>query len=236
LIVYGDIMKLIKNNLLKKSPYEKYKSYIFQKRLLILSIMILIVNVILIFIYYNYQWFVISRFNSGDIPTWLAAVGSTGTLGFAVYQLYKTSKDRKKERIEQQARKIFAYFVPAETSYHAFAMLYNLSDSPVYNVVITQVTVHGVSPSDGKTKWNNGSSKLGEYISVLTPGKFQTVNDFDLDPGMSRRYGIEIAFRDSEEQSWIIDGHGHLHAIKVDPLIYYDVSIPRPSSAIIEIK
>jgi hypothetical protein len=92
----------------------------------------------------------------GDLPTWLAGLGTVGTLGAALWQIGAERKRRhereaqeREERHRAQARLISAVVGPEEES-GGWAVpertgidLINGSPEPVYRLVVAIVSVQG---------------------------------------------------------------------------------------------
>jgi hypothetical protein len=95
----------------------------------------------------------------GDLPTWLASVGTVGALGAALWQIsaerrrrHEREAQEREERHRAQARLIAAVMGPEERSDKAAILgrtgvdLINGSAEPVYRIVIAIVTAQGLEP------------------------------------------------------------------------------------------
>lgn len=73
----------------------------------------------------------------GDVPSWLSAIGTVGSLLAAFWLLREDLKDRRAQRksaVECDARKISCW-CEVVSEKHAILWVQNLSDEPVYNLV-----------------------------------------------------------------------------------------------------
>src|SRR4051812_9394877 len=76
----------------------------------------------------------------GDVPTWVAAVGTAGTLIATVYLLFR----REQERHKAQAVLVSAWMAESaraddEETWDLTYLVRNHSEEPVYEVVLTAV-------------------------------------------------------------------------------------------------
>jgi len=175
---------------------------------------------------------VIACVDWGDIATWLGSVGTVGTLIFTLRQLYNDRNERKSNELKFQAKEISAWIDNSNKDI-TIVRFNNLSNTPVYSVVLTIVCIKGAGqPIDGTEAGEN--YKYRSIFSVLPPGKFKHIMNSP-GRGMFMEYGIEIAFTDSSGNSWIRKSNGELITIKQEPTDYYNISHPFSFSSFDEI-
>lgn len=163
------------------------------------------------------------------------AVGTVGTLIAALFQIWRDRSLRLKEKRKEQAVNVAAWFedVVLSSEYpgnqnHAFRSLLIRNDNltPIYDVVITVVGLHGAGPHR-HGECNEGDFAFRTLIPQVATGLWGTWIDTG-GGGMGVICALEMSFRDSAGTSWIRRGNGELIKIKKDPLTYY--SIPLPAS------
>lgn len=166
---------------------------------------------------------ILLNFNWGDVPTWLGAIGTVGTLVFTLIQLHKDRIERKINELKSQAINISSW-ISEENEENIVFKLNNMSNAPVYEVVLTLVITHGSG------SYYDGQGVGEEYrnrniFKILPPGKFETKMPYP-GKGMNIIFGTEIAFKDVKGNSWVRKGDGNLIFIKQNPLEYYQISFP----------
>jgi hypothetical protein len=180
--------------------------------------------------------------NWGDVPTWVAAVGTVGTLAAALAQI-KNERDRRlaadaqlrAERHVGQARLVAAYMgeeeKPARPPENAdddqgrtALYLANNSPEPVYSVAVGMVFVQGAGPHSLEDMLELNQGQYGRRGPVTTvailPGGLYRV----WIPGtgwhriLSGRAGVEIAFSDAAGAHWLRRADGRLDELEQSPL------------------
>lgn len=166
--------------------------------------------------------------------SWIPIVVSIISLLFSFGQYYENNKTAKQQILKSQAQTISAW-IKEDNEDNSVVALNNLSNEPVYDIVVTVVTI-GNSGSYAESglqlrKYSNeietqlSTNRNGVALSILPPGKYKA-NMPHISHGMSRKFGVEIAFRDSQDNCWVISGNGHLSQISKDPFKYYDLPSP----------
>jgi hypothetical protein len=180
----------------------------------------------------------------GDVPTWVAAVGTVGTLTAALYQISAERKRRlasdeqlRIERHLEQARLVAAYMGeeeraspgrdPASDNGRTSFYLANNSLEPVYSVVVGLVFVQGAGPRTLEDMIDLNQTQYGRRGPVTTvnilPGGLYRV--WVVGTGwhriLSGRAGVEIAFTDRAGAHWIRRATGELHELAKSPLEYF---------------
>jgi hypothetical protein len=177
----------------------------------------------------------------GDLPEWLAAIGTVGALGGALWQIRvernrriaQDARDRE-ERRREQARKIACW--PGESEdpgpidpwwgTSTPIDLVNGSDEPVYNVVVSIVLVQGAgaprTTEELKERAEIQHDAPRSTAAILVPGAWRVwVPGTGWDGGMGLRLGAEIAFTDRAGVSWIRRGTGALEELPKPTLEYF---------------
>ena len=116
-------------------------------------------------------------------------------------------------------------------------MLCNLSNQPVYDVILTsgiqqageQFIVHE-GPFDGDAQWVRTS-----VVGVLPPGTFRSYI-VPPDRGMCKRSQSVIAFRDVRGVSWVRGANGDLHNLGKNQDIYNAMNRPLPALNVVPIE
>lgn len=178
--------------------------------------------------------------NFGDAPTWVAAIGTVGALGAALFQI-NSERNRRLEAESLQrdelhrahSRLISAWPGPViwppdpnrQVGRTAIDCS-NASDEPVYNVVVGIAFIQGAAP---RTTEGLLQSDLGQRagtptttLNVLPPGKWRAwIPRSDWASFMGARVGAEIAFTDRAGSHWLRRANGELIELEQDPLSYF---------------
>ena len=175
----------------------------------------------------------------GDVPTWVAAVGTVGALAAALYQIgaeqkrrLETDEQLRAERHLEQARLVAAYMgeeKPAvtdsgngQTSFY----LANNSQEPVYSVVVGLVFVQGAGPHALEDMIDLNKKQYGRAgpittVNILPGGLYRVlVAGTGWHRILSGRAGVEIAFTDRAGFHWIRRATGELQELTKPPLEY----------------
>lgn len=154
----------------------------------------------------------------GNLPSWLAAVGTVGTLIAALLQIRserarfvaQQAADRQ-ERRYAQARLISAWMKalgsdpPTDGTPHSYMKiaLANGSAEPVYNVLVTVVDVQGTIPHQRENFGTNNRQYIQDAtLSILPPGRWSVRVDGAFG-AMGSRPGAEVAFTDRSRVHWV---------------------------------
>lgn len=180
----------------------------------------------------------------GDVPTWVAAVGTVGALGAALWQIRNERILRrdadKRLRIEhhlEQARLVAAYMgeqdkaedeleTPTADQGRTAFYLANNSPEPVYSVVVGLVFVQGAGPrtlEDMIDLNQKQYSRRGPVttISILPGGLYRVwIGGTGWHQILSGRAGVDIAFTDRAGAHWIRRATGQLDELAMPPLEY----------------
>lgn len=104
------------------------------------------------------------------------------------------------------------------------AVLRNMSDAPVYNVIITCVGISGAGPN-AEGEDNGHDYPCRACVGTLPPGTryaWPPTNG----PGMHVRTAPEAAFTDANGRSWVRRGNGKLEEIETEPVSFYGLGLP----------
>lgn len=161
------------------------------------------------------------------------AIGTVGALFAALFQIWRDRNLRLKEKREERAVKVAAWFENIALSseepgnqYSAYQsiLIRNENLTPIYDVVITVVGFHGAGPSEHGED-NGGNYGFRVILPQLATGLWGTWIDTG-GGGMGVICTLEVSFRDGAGRSWIRRGNGELVEIKKDPLEYYSILLP----------
>jgi hypothetical protein len=173
------------------------------------------------------------------IGTLVVAIGAA----FIAYlTLHNETSTQARERAEQRATEIRAQaeqvstgtiagqsgFPITEHGHQSVTRigLYNRSNAPVYNAVVTLVLVQGAGPRVAREVQSVILRReFQRDLTTIPPGE----SEVQVSPGwagMMARPGIEIAFTDHASRNWIRYANGVLVEIPEPPASYY--RLPRP--------
>ena len=159
----------------------------------------------------------------GDMPAWVAAVGTVGTLVAALLQIRSERLARKKLEEQKQATGISTWIGGEASPQSTGVVIQNMSNAPIYDVVITLVIAAGAGPQTGeevaKLSDQQGPSvpSMRRATSIVPPGKYMTELPSSWG-GMNRKPGIEIAFTDFQGNHWVRRYNGQLGRLEKDAL------------------
>lgn len=86
----------------------------------------------------------------GDAPTWVAAIGTIGTLVAALFQIGSERLSRKKLEQQKQATEISTWIGDTASPQSTRVVIQNMSGAPIYDVVLTLVIASGTGPQTGE--------------------------------------------------------------------------------------
>jgi hypothetical protein len=180
--------------------------------------------------------------NYGDVPTWVASVGTVAAFGVALFQIntertrrHETEQQDRYERHRAHATLISAMPGPTEPgsgddqlSGRTGIDCMNASAEPVYNVVVGIVFTQGAAPhtTEEMMKLRLGGEEFESVpattLSILPPGRCRAwVAGTGWTGVMGGRAGAEIAFTDRAGAHWIRRASGALDELPADPLTYF---------------
>jgi hypothetical protein len=154
--------------------------------------------------------------NWGDVPTWVAGVGTVGTLAAALWQIgtergrrLAADEQLRTERHLEQARLVAAYMGEQEpdhdepasdTSGRTAFYIANNSPEPVYSVVVGMVFVQGAGPHNLEDMLDVNERQFARRgpittVSILPGGLYRVwIPGTGWHRILSGRAGAEIAF------------------------------------------
>ena len=180
--------------------------------------------------------------NFGDVPAWIASIGTVAAFGVALIQInterhrrHLTEDRDRDERHRAQARLISAMPGPTEPEKgldplagRSAVDCINASSEPAYNVVLGIVFIQGAAPhtTEDMLKLRLGSGEAAGVptttLSILPPGRTRAwIPGTHWTSAMAGRAGAEIAFTDRAGSHWIRRATGELDELPVDPLEYF---------------
>jgi hypothetical protein len=176
----------------------------------------------------------------GDLPTWVAAIGTAGALAVAFLQIRTERRARKAREAEErrhtrrrQAVRISSWIASSDdmaqvgwqdsSSLPRYgAVLLNNSEEPVYEVAASLVSIQGAGPSASK---GDGRLEYRAYLSVVPPGR-HLADLGTCDSWPSGRAGVDLLFTDATGVHWLRRANGALDEVDAPSAEYY--SMPRP--------
>lgn len=159
----------------------------------------------------------------GDLATWLASIGTVGTLLFTVVGLAHERRQKEREKRQEQADHISAW-VAKEVDGKAWLAILNQSKDPIYEVVLSVVSFYEADLATGK----HTPQAYRDYLSVVPPGGKSYGCVEDDYGGKTFHPAVEIAFKDVSGYFWLRRGDGTLIQISQPPVDYYRVALPVP--------
>lgn len=166
-------------------------------------------------------------FDWGDVPAWVAAIGTVGTLIAALGQIRMDKMVRRLRETRQHAEQV-SVWIGTKRHPDTEITIQNLSSAPIYNVVVTLVIQFGAGPKTGEEVANLGSKSSSDMrcaFLVIPPGAYVTELPTTW-AGMNRRPGAEIAFTDSRGGHWVRRFNGKLEALAEDAISTMKISLP----------
>lgn len=177
----------------------------------------------------------------GDLPTWLASIGTVGALAAALWQirsertrrLQQEARDRDDAK-RDQARRVACW--PGEEGIpgpmdpwwgkSTPIELVNGSNEPVYNLVFGLVHVQGAGGVSHLEEWKErspqGQSAPWSTAAILPPGRWRvSVPGQGWSSGMAMRLGAEVAFVDRAGVNWVRRSGGNLDELPEPPIEYF---------------
>lgn len=180
----------------------------------------------------------------GDVPTWVAAIGTVGTLASALWQIdsersrrLAADKQLRAERHREQARLVAAYLgdelrdpdTKTTGTHHGRTevFLVNNSPEPVYMLAVGIVFVQGAAPHSVEDMLKLNRDQFGDRrapittVSILPGGLYRVwIAGVGWGSIMAGRIGVEVAFSDAAGAHWIRRATGRLDELPSPPLEY----------------
>jgi hypothetical protein len=182
----------------------------------------------------------------GDIPTWIASLGTVGALIVAFVQInterrrrHESEEETRVERHFAQARLISAVMGPEEQAENLTLQdqrvrgqtavdLINSSPEPVYMLVIGIVFILGPGPHTIEEMCklaypqDQEARRAVTTASVLPGGTYRVwLHGVGWSHLRSGRFGVEVAFTDRIGNHWIRRATGHLEELREEPFKYF---------------
>ena len=158
-----------------------------------------------------------------------AAVGTVGTLTFALYQLAGERRRRRAAEGVAQAQLVSGWIgsdwmhQTATTERQRIELL-NASGEPVHRAVVHLVFIQG-GPRTGRQMDQEHQGRFREALLVIPPGRYYVEVPAAFHH-MHRRHGVELAFTDRAGVHWLRASDGRLEEIEQAPTDYYGLSLP----------
>lgn len=181
--------------------------------------------------------------NLGSIPTWVAGVGTVGTLSAALVQIRGERKRRLMQEIaatkslkESQAQLIAAWAGRPETPQiqnpdtngkhqgRTPINLINSSNAPVYSLVASIVFIQGAAYKTTEELLTHSTNELRPIttIAILPPGVWRIwIPGSHWSGILGGRSGAELAFTDRAGFHWIRRAMGALEELSDPPFQYF---------------
>jgi hypothetical protein len=184
----------------------------------------------------------------GDLPEWLAAIGTVGALFTGLFQIRREQRLRvasedadRAERRRSQAQLISAWsgretpvqptdserdfdVLTGSTTIH----LLNGSREPAYSVVVCIVWIQGTGPHTAeemiRTRTERDEYGRGPWttLGTLPPGRWRVSNSgTGWAAGLGGRPGAEVSFTDRAGVHWIRRSAGRLEELPQSPLDHF---------------
>jgi hypothetical protein len=170
--------------------------------------------------------------NFGDVPSWLAAIGTIAAFGALALGMDVERRRRRRDAtartaLEHQSQAILLSAtvgpVDRERQKRSAIDCLNASVEPVYNVVLGLVFVQGSGPRTTELAIklciaNNWPIPVAT-LNVLAPGRFRAwVRETGWGRQMSGWPGVEIAFTDRSGVHWVRRTNGELNQLSTSPI------------------
>jgi len=163
----------------------------------------------------------------------LAGIATSVGVIISLYQIHRDKRLRLKEEKRSQSTRLSFWYEekrdradqPTGGRYIWKAVvLRNMSDAPVYNMIVTCVGMSGAGPN-AKGKDNGAYYPCRARVGILPPGTWYAWLPTN-GPGMHVRTAPEAAFTDANGRSWVRRGNGKLEEIETEPVSFYGLGLP----------
>jgi hypothetical protein len=169
----------------------------------------------------------------GDIPTWIAGVGTLGAVVVALWIARRDGIRRERDNRRQQAELITGWLgdythAADGTQRLQTVVIQNGSQQLAYKVIASYVPTRGggVPPNFREiSKGKVGAYDFRAYVGELPPGRTERTIPW---PGHETglRWALELVFRDAAGRKWLRAIDGQLSEIRQEPLDYYGLYEP----------
>jgi hypothetical protein len=179
----------------------------------------------------------------GDLPAWVAAIGTVGALAAAFRQIAteRALRQRAEREAIDMAERSQAELVSAWYGGHDelteggagqdWLVLLNRSNEPVYQAVASVVFIQGAAPERGE-EYRRLRGEDERYfldqqptLGVIPPGRWR-VHVPGGWGGMMRQPGAEIAFSDRGGRHWVRRATGELKRLPTNAFDHYGLHPP----------
>jgi hypothetical protein len=181
----------------------------------------------------------------GDIPTWVAAIGTVGALVAALWQISNERKRRiiqdaedRAERHQSQAQLVATWIGEIEQATGSVEYddgrtaieLLNGSAEPIYSLVVGLVYIQGSAPKSLEAWFKLKKQSEPDHqvsppvmiLSILPPGRWRVWFPASSWGILSGRIGGEVAFTDRAGAHWIRRAKGNLEELQIPPFEYFE--------------
>ncbi|MEV1134534.1 hypothetical protein [Rhodococcus coprophilus] len=164
----------------------------------------------------------------------LGGVGTVGTLAWVVLYEITSRRATRDERRKAQASGVYAWLGRAGTGTNPLTtpdlklgnqpvFIGNRSGAPVFDVVLHLVWVQG---SAGRTGEEFSDALMRRSFISMSPGIWKVIMDEPNSPP-NGVLGVELAFTDGANVSWVRRATGELVEIEGSPAEHYGIELPR---------
>jgi hypothetical protein len=174
---------------------------------------------------------VVGTIQWGDVPTWVAALGTVGAVAVALVLAGRDGRRRIAQERRRQAELVTAWVTDdattvtdqLESKVYLGLVVQNSSTQLVYQLIASLVATQGAYREDARDE----DHRFRTYVGDVPPGSRRTRLEYG-GHGMSIRLGVEIAFQDAGGRWWRRKGNGNLEQLKLNPVDFYRVPRPVP--------
>lgn len=167
-----------------------------------------------------FHWYLANISWVGDIATWVSGIGIVSTFIIGFIQISHERRIRREKERKEQAERISAFIVKETPAKTTIALL-NLSQEPIYEVIVSIAAFQGPVG----VNHHSISRQYTSFLSVVPPGKSFTFVDGRYHE-LSFHPAIETAFKDVKGKNWVRTGRGALKEISKSPVEYYKLHRP----------
>lgn len=160
----------------------------------------------------------------GDVPTWLAGIGTCGAVIVSLYLARQDGLRREQHEKRRQAEMITAWLGPAQSSgdgLYEVVVLQNSSMQSVYQLVACLVSIQGSFRETAVGDSRGFRSTVGQVPPGQQQAKIESAGH-----GMQLKLGVELAFQDAAGVFWLRRGNGLLEEVHEDPATLYKLTRP----------
>ncbi len=163
----------------------------------------------------------LSTLNWGDVPTWIASIGTLAAISIALWQILGDRRRAAEQQRRAQAELISAWYAGADHD-HSRLVIRNASDQPIYEAVVVLV-INGRSGREAPPEYRR-------ILLVVPPGTYRIQAPIGW-RGMGATPGAEVAFTDrTGEAYWVRRAGGSLTEIDQTAIEHYAIDRPFQST------